>query len=92
MDLPPALFPVIIYTGLNVLAFAGFAHDKLKAKARMGRNSENDLLFVAVLGPFGALAAMMVFRHKIRHMKFFLVPVFCILHVLLIIPLWPQAA
>jgi uncharacterized membrane protein YsdA (DUF1294 family) len=89
MDFPPLLIPVIIYTGLNILAFAVFTFDKLKAKVKMGRSSENSLLLLAALGPFGALTAMMGFRHKTRHMKFFLVPVFAILHVVMILLLWP---
>jgi uncharacterized membrane protein YsdA (DUF1294 family) len=32
---------------------------------------------------------MIGFRHKTRHVKFFLVPVFAILHVVLILLLWP---
>lgn len=89
MDFPSLLIPVIIYAGLNILAFAVFTHDKLKAKVKMGRRSENSLLLLAALGPFGALTAMMGFRHKTRHMKFFLVPVFALLHVVLILLLWP---
>jgi uncharacterized membrane protein YsdA (DUF1294 family) len=89
MDFPSLLIPVIIYTGLNILAFVVFTFDKLKAKVKMGRSSENSLLLLAALGPFGALTAMMGFRHKTRHMKFFLVPVFAILHVVLILLLWP---
>jgi uncharacterized membrane protein YsdA (DUF1294 family) len=90
MDFPFPLVLVIIYSSLNLLAFAVFSYDKLKAKVRLGRNSENHLLFVAALGPFGALVAMGVFRHKIRHVKFILVSVFCILQLFLIIWLWPR--
>jgi uncharacterized membrane protein YsdA (DUF1294 family) len=89
MDLPFPPAPLVIYAGLNILAFAGYAHDKLKAKIGMDRSSERVLLFVAAVGPFGALAAMMAFRHKIRHRKFFLVPVFALLHAALIVWLWP---
>jgi uncharacterized membrane protein YsdA (DUF1294 family) len=89
MDFPSPLIPVIIYAGLNILTFAVFTLDKLKAKMKMGRSSENSLLLLATLGPFGALTVMMGFRHKTRHMKFFLVPVFAILHVVLILLLWP---
>ena len=89
MDILSLPAGVIIWTGLNILAFAVFTHDKLSAKVRMGRSSENFLLLLAALGPFGALIAMIGFRHKIRHMKFFLVPVFALLHFVLIILLWP---
>lgn len=89
MDFPSLLIPVIIYACLNILAFAVFTLDKLKAKMKIGRSPENSLLFFAALGPFGALTAMMGLRHKTRHMQFFLVPVFAILHVVLILLLWP---
>ena len=89
MDFPSLLIPVIIYTGLNILAFDVFTYDKFMAKVKMGRCSENSLLLLAVLGPFGALTTMIGFRHKTRHVKFFLVPVFAILHVVLILLLWP---
>jgi uncharacterized membrane protein YsdA (DUF1294 family) len=55
--------------------------------ARRGdrRISEKSLLLLALLGPFGALAGMRWFRHKTRKMKFKLVPLFAIVHVLLAI-------
>jgi uncharacterized membrane protein YsdA (DUF1294 family) len=55
------------------------------AKMKIGRSSESTLLLLAAFGPFGALTAMIGFRHKIRHAKFFLVPVFALLHVVLIL-------
>lgn len=85
MDFPFPLVPVIIYCSLNLLAFIVFTNDKLKSKVNRGRISEISLLLIAAPGPFGALAAMGVFRHKTRHVKFFLVPVFCILHLFLVI-------
>jgi uncharacterized membrane protein YsdA (DUF1294 family) len=90
MDVPLPLVPVTIYTGLNILAFAVFTLDKLNAKVRMGRCPEYVLLLLSVLGPFGALTAMIGFRHKTRHVKFFLVPAFALLHLLLFVWLWPQ--
>lgn len=90
MDLPSPFIAVIIYGGLNLLVFAAFACDKLMAKANAWRTPENALLLSAVLAPSGALAAMIVFRHKTRHLKFCLVPLFLVLHLLLIVRLWPQ--
>jgi uncharacterized membrane protein YsdA (DUF1294 family) len=84
--------PVIFYAGLNILAFAVFTHDKLMAKINRGRIAENSLLLLAALGPIGALTAMMGFRHKTHWVKFVLVPVFAILHLLLVVWLWPQIA
>jgi len=86
------LIPVIIYVYLNILAFVVFTYDKLRAKMKRERISENLLLLLATLGPFGALTAMVGFRHKIHHMKFFLVPVFLLLHMLLFVGLWPLVA
>jgi uncharacterized membrane protein YsdA (DUF1294 family) len=83
---------VIIYASLNILAFAVFTYDKFRAKVKMWRISENSLLLLAAIGPFGALIAMVGFRHKIHHVKFVLVPVFAILHLLLFVWLWPQTA
>jgi len=90
MDFPYTLVPVILYCSLNILALVVFTYDKLKSKINRARLSELSLLFIAAIGPFGALIAMGVFRHKIRHVKFILVPVFCILHMFLVIWLWPQ--
>ena len=92
MDIPSLPVPVILYTGLNILAFAVFTFDKFRAKVMMGRKSEISLLLIAALGPLGALIAMILFRHKTRHGKFILVPVFLILHLILFVWLWPQFA
>ncbi len=81
---------LVIYAGLNILALAVFLWDKLRAKVRMGRISENSLLLLASLAPAGSLAGMVGSRHKIRNVKFFLVPVFFILHILLMVWLWLQ--
>jgi uncharacterized membrane protein YsdA (DUF1294 family) len=89
MPTPLLLILVIISIGVNVLAFGAFVHDKLKAKANTWRTPENTLLLLAALGPFGALVAMYWFRHKTRHVKFYLVPLFALLHIALIAWLWP---
>ena len=92
MDILSVPVPVILYAGLNILAFAVFTYDKFMAKVMAGRRSETSLLLFAALGPSGALLAMILFRHKVRHKKFILVPVFFILHLILILWLWPQAS
>lgn len=48
-------------------------------------NSGKQVTFFALIGPFGACAAMAVFRHKTRKMKFYLVPVCAIIHVVILI-------
>ena len=90
MAVPSLITWVIMYTALNILVFAVFIWDKLGAKVKIGRISETSLLLLAALGPTGALTAMVGFRHKTRHAKFLIVPVFFILHVLLVVWRWPQ--
>ncbi|OPX62009.1 MULTISPECIES: DUF1294 domain-containing protein [unclassified Methanoregula] len=85
------IFP-LLYTGLNILAFLAFALDKFSAKMKAYRSTENSLLGAAAIGPWGALAAMILFRHKNRHVKFLLVPFLCILHLFLFFWLWPGAS
>ena len=77
----------ILYLGLiNLLAFALYGSDKHRARRSEQRISEAALLAIALLGgAFGAWAAMYLFRHKTRHVKFVLcVPLFLLLHGYLI--------
>lgn len=92
MDFSLLLILIILSAGLNVLVFAAFTLDKLNAKVNRLRTPEITLLLLAALGPFGALTAMVGFRHKTRHGKFFLVPVFVILQLLLFVWLWLHLA
>ena len=70
---------------VNLLAFALYGIDKLKAKKSAWRIPESTLLLVAFLGgSLGALLGMELFRHKTKHAKFkVLVPLFLILHIAL---------
>ena len=70
---------------VNLLAFALYGIDKLKAKKGAWRIPESTLLLVAFLGgSLGALLGMELFRHKTKHAKFkVLVPLFLILHIAL---------
>ena len=70
---------------VNVLAFALYGIDKLKAKKGAWRIPESTLLLVAFLGgSLGALLGMERSRHKTKHAKFkVLVPLFLILHIAL---------
>ena len=74
-----------ILAAVNLLAFALYGVDKVKAKKGAWRIPEATLLLVAFLGgSLGALLGMEVFRHKTRHLKFrILVPLFLILHIAL---------
>ncbi len=80
----PDIF-LAVYAIFNSIAFLIFANDKRKARNNAWRTPENLLLLVAAFGPFGAYAAMLIFRHKTRKLKFYLVPVFLIAHVVAII-------
>jgi uncharacterized membrane protein YsdA (DUF1294 family) len=76
----------IFYILINGLVFFFYAHDKIKATKNTWRTPENQLLILALIGPFGACAAMQVFRHKTRKLKFYLVPVYAMLHIAIIFP------
>ena len=76
---------LLILAAVNLLAFALYGVDKVKANKGAWRIPEATLLLVAFLGgSVGALLGMEVFRHKTRHAKFrILVPLFLILHIAL---------
>jgi uncharacterized membrane protein YsdA (DUF1294 family) len=75
----------ILYTCLNMCVLGVFAYDKIQALKNAGRVSETLLLVLAAIAPFGALVAMYLFRHKTQKVKFWLVPVFAVLHLTLMI-------
>jgi uncharacterized membrane protein YsdA (DUF1294 family) len=79
----PTLF--VILTIVNIISLMFFGLDKLKSKKRGWRIPESRLLLIAFLGPFGAYAGMLLFRHKTRKVKFLLVPIFLLIHVYLIL-------
>jgi uncharacterized membrane protein YsdA (DUF1294 family) len=60
-----------------------FTVDKRRAQNNRARTSERTLLGFAAIGSFGALAAMYLFRHKTRKIKFYLVPLFAGIHLVL---------
>jgi uncharacterized membrane protein YsdA (DUF1294 family) len=91
-EIPLYLTLILIFGGINVLASGAFVYDKLMAKKNSRRTPENTLLLLAALGPFGALAAMYWFRHKTRHVKFYLVWLFAVLQLGLIIWVLPRLA
>lgn len=69
-----------LYVLVNVGAFFCYAHDKRAAERGAWRTKESTLLLLALLGPFGAYAAMKRLRHKTQKIKFRLVPVFVLAH------------
>jgi uncharacterized membrane protein YsdA (DUF1294 family) len=69
---------------VNGSAFLLFASDKRRAHLNRWRIPEKALLISAFFGPFGAFAAMQLFRHKTRKAKFRLVPAFLLLQTAVI--------
>ena len=81
---------LVLIAAVNLLAFALYGVDKLKAKKDAWRISEAALLLAALFGgSLGALLGMEIFRHKTKHVKFrILVPLFLILHIVLGVYIW----
>ena len=78
----PALLVFLVV--LNIIALIFFGVDKFKSVRGGWRIPELRLLLVALLGPFGAYAGMLLFRHKTRKVKFLLVPIFLFIQLCLI--------
>jgi uncharacterized membrane protein YsdA (DUF1294 family) len=76
---------VIFLLLISAVSLTLFGVDKLKSMRKRWRIPETQLLLIALFGPFGAYAAMLLFRHKIRKIKFLLVPAFMIIQLYLII-------
>ncbi len=72
---------------INITALIAFYADKQKAIKHTWRIPEATLLTIAFIGgSFGAYAGMKLFRHKTKHPKFYItIPVFMILHFIIII-------
>ena len=71
---------------INITAWLMYGLDKWKAKSGAWRISERALLLVALAGgSVGALAGMMLFRHKTRKAKFVVgVPVMLVIHCVIV--------
>ena len=76
---------LLLFIAVNLISFALYGLDKLKAKKGLWRIRESTLLLIALLGgSVGALLGMEVFRHKTKHWQFkVLVPVFLAVHIAL---------
>ncbi len=82
---------VLIYLlVINLITCIVYGVDKLKSIAGRWRTPEKTLLSLAFAGgSLGALAGMMIFRHKTRHLRFrILVPLFLVLHIALLVFLY----
>ena len=80
-----AFYVLIIYLILNIAAMLMYRADKRKAEKGLYRTSENALLLAALLGPFGAYAGMKKYHHKTKKLKFKLVYLFMVLHIILVV-------
>jgi uncharacterized membrane protein YsdA (DUF1294 family) len=72
---------------LGIVTFILWGVDKFRARANLWRIPERTLLIFTLLGgSFGALAGMVIFRHKIRKPLFWiLVGLACVLHLILLL-------
>jgi uncharacterized membrane protein YsdA (DUF1294 family) len=75
---------LVLYAAANIYVFLVYACDKTKARDNARRTPEGTLLVLSLIGPFGAYAAMRMFRHKTQKIPFLLVPGVLIIHVFLI--------
>ena len=58
---------------VNILTFLAWGWDKFRAQAQQWRVPEKSLVFLVIAGgPLGALAGMVLFRHKTRKTFFWL--------------------
>lgn len=73
-----------IYVVINVFAFLAFLMDKTKSKLGWWRKSEALLLILALFGAIGATLGMWICHHKVSKLKFKLVYVFLVLHIVVI--------
>jgi uncharacterized membrane protein YsdA (DUF1294 family) len=78
------------YLIINIVTFVAYWSDKSAARANRWRTRESVLLGLSALGgAFGGLLAMVLFRHKTKHMLFWLVNGLAIVvHLLIIIRLF----
>lgn len=71
---------------INIITWVAYGLDKGRAKSGKRRIRERTLLLLALAGgSLGALAGMLMFRHKTRKAKFvFSVPVMFVVHCVII--------
>lgn len=71
---------------INFTTWAAYGLDKGRAKSGKWRIPERTLLLLALIGgSLGALAGMIMFRHKTRKPKFFIsVPVMFVVHCVIV--------
>ena len=75
---------LIVYVVVNLVVMAMYFSDKSKAEKGKWRTKESTLILAALFGPFGAVAGMEIARHKTRKLKFKIVYVFLLAHILIL--------
>ena len=75
---------IAVYAILNLISLMLFFSDKKKAIKNEWRTTERALLISALFGPFGATIGMHLAHHKTNKVKFKLVYVFLVLHIVII--------
>ncbi|MDR0309912.1 MAG: DUF1294 domain-containing protein [Candidatus Methanoplasma sp.] len=78
-------FIAIIFIIVNTVSLLLFWADKRRAVKDRYRIKESTLIVSGLIGPFGALAGMKLFRHKTQKRKFKAVYLFLVLHLILIV-------
>lgn len=59
---------------INAISFMLYGIDKFKAKFNFFRIKEKTLVFISISGGcYGGILAMLMFRHKVRKLKFIIV-------------------
>ncbi len=71
---------------VNVIAWIAYGLDKWKARRGKWRIPERTLLIIALIGgSVGALAGMLMFRHKTKKAKFVIsIPVMLVVHCVIV--------
>jgi len=77
---------IIYFLAINLIGFLLMWTDKRKARKNQWRLKENKLWTIAVLGgALGMTVAMFLFRHKTKHLSFFIgLPLLTILHGIIV--------
>lgn len=84
------LWILALYAVINVIVFAMYVWDKHKAKNSQWRTKESTLIAGALFGPWGAVIGMKLAHHKTLKLKFKLVYVFLVLHIIAIVYLFSK--
>lgn len=76
-----------VYALATLLALLAYGADKMAARAGGWRIPEKTLLTISVFcGCFGAIAAMLIFRHKTRKPKFWFANIIaCVIHAMILL-------